>query len=190
MVSENERKKYKKVNNMNEQQNNTINPQTPQIAPSSMPPAIPNKKAEFEAFLQEIGKGNLPQWNIIAEALSVSPETITRWKNHPLAKQAICSAIEDNINKMKEAGAKDWKMYRELLKMLGVKDKQTLEHEGIESVSDILDKLECKDGYEEYQTDYGKLATDYGKLADEAKKSLLSKTQTEPLPVSLNPSQV
>lgn len=119
----------------------------------------PYAEVEFEAFLKEIGNANLQNWTILAEALGVHRNTITRWKKHPLAKQAINQAIEENLREMTLAGKNDWRMHREKLKMLGVKDTMTLEHEAGESVKSILDTLEH---------------TDYGKLGREAKKQVVA----------------
>lgn len=118
-------------------------------------PVNPYKDIEFDVFLKEIGNANLPNWTVLAEAIGVDRDTIARWRQHPNAKAAISSAIEENMRKMTEAGVGDWKMYREKLKMLGVKDKTTIEHEVGETVADTLDRLE---------TDYGLV----GKKAKEA----------------------
>lgn len=106
-------------------------------------PNDPYKDAEFEVFLKQIGNANLSNWTIVAEALGVSKATMYRWRQHPVAKEAITNAIEENLRRMTEAGKDDWRMYREKLKMLGVKDKQTLEHDiDSENISHILDSLE------------------------------------------------
>jgi len=119
-------------------------------------PDDPYKDAEFEVFLKEIGNANLSNWTIVAETLGVSKATMYRWRQHPLAKEAITNAIEDNLRKMTEAGKDDWRMYREKLKMLGVKDRQTLEHDFDEStISNLLNGLEH---------------TDYGKFGEQAKQ--------------------
>ncbi len=119
----------------------------------------PYLDVEFEVFLKEIGNANLPNWTILAEALGITRQTISRWRQHPMAKQAINAAIEENLREMSIAGKGDWKMHREKLKMLGVKDKTTLEHELGEGVADALDKLE---------------RTDYGKLGQQAKGQVVA----------------
>lgn len=87
----------------------------------------PYKEDEFEHFLELIGEPNIKSWFIMAKALKVNPDTITSWKNHPRAKKAILEAIQENIKGMTEAGRKDWKMYREKAKMLGVDDTQNID---------------------------------------------------------------
>lgn len=112
-------------------------------------PQNPYNEAEFEEFIKNIGNANIATWSIFAEALGVNRRTITRWKKHPLAREAIAKAVSSAIYNMEKAGAKDWRMWREKLKMLGVKDRQNLEHK-LEptSITNILDSLEV-DRYEE-----------------------------------------
>lgn len=81
------------------------------------------KQAEFEAFLKIIKKGRVENWSVVAEALGVREATISEWKQHPLAQKAITEDIERCITEMEGAGKDDWKMWREKLKMLGVRDK-------------------------------------------------------------------
>lgn len=82
------------------------------------------KQAEFEAFLKIIKRGKVENWSVIAEALGVREATISEWKQHPLAQQAIIEGIERCITEMERAGKDDWRMWRDKLKMLGVKDKE------------------------------------------------------------------
>ena len=102
-----------------------------EVLPNSEKSEIkPYKEDEFESFLDLIGEPNIKNWSIMAKALKVEPDTITKWKNHPRAKKAILEAIQENIKGMTEAGRKDWKMYREKAKMLGVEDKENIELSG------------------------------------------------------------
>lgn len=131
----------------NEEQKKQDNADNAGIVPSARPPTTPYNSIEFDIFLKEIGNSNLQNWSILAQGLGVSDDTITRWKNHPLAKQALSAAIEQNLKKMEEAGSNDWKMFREKLKMFGIKDKTTLEHEGemglrVKSNDEVAKKLQ------------------------------------------------
>lgn len=114
-------------------------------------PKEPYYETEFEEFLNNIGNSRLKNWSIIAESLGVSRKTITRWKAHPIAKRAIAKAINVNIRKMKEVGKNDWRMYREVLKMLGVNDKQELKHElpDERDIANVLGEMEKTD-YDEF----------------------------------------
>lgn len=114
----------------------------------------PYKEMQFEEFLKAIGNANIQNWSVLAEALGVDRKTIMLWREHPLAQAAISNAIEESMRKMVEVGANDWRMHREKLKILGVKEKTTLEHEVGESVGELLDDLE---------------RTDYGKFGQQAK---------------------
>lgn len=125
-------------------------------------PENPYNVVEFEEFLKQIGNANIKNWSILAEALGVSRATVVRWKQHPLAQQAINQAINESMEGMEKAGKDDWRMYREKAKMLGVKDRQTLEHEVGEGVTELLDSLQ----------------TDYGKLAEKAKEQVNETNQT------------
>lgn len=90
----------------------------------------PYKEVEFETFLNLIGDENIENWTIMAEVLGVSRDTIGLWMKHPKAKAAISKAINKNLAEMEKAGKRDWKMYREKLKMLGVIEKQRTELTG------------------------------------------------------------
>lgn len=84
---------------------------------------IVRKQVEFEAFLEIIRKAKVKNWSIIAEALGVREATITEWKRQPLAQQAITEGVEHCLIEMERVGKDDWRMWREKLKMLGVRDK-------------------------------------------------------------------
>lgn len=118
----------------------------------------PYKEMQFEEFLKAIGNANIQNWSVLAEALGVDRKTIMTWREHPLAQAAISNAIEESIRKMSEVGSMDWRMWREKAKILGVKDKTTLEHEVGESVGDLLDEIE---------------RTDYDKLGQQAKGQMV-----------------
>ncbi len=117
----------------------------------------PHNEVAFEKFLEEIGNVNIENWTIFAKALEVDRTTLVRWRKHPRAQKAFLDAINSNILLMEKAGALDWKMYREKLKMLGVKDENTIEHEAGESITQIIDTIE---------------QTNYAELADKARSAL------------------
>lgn len=112
-----------------------------------VPPERPYNDMAFEEFLKAIGHGNIRNWSVLAEALNVSRSTILRWKKHPLAQDAINTAVSEAMKGMVESGKDDWRMHRELLKIFGVRDVTTLEHEAGESVTELLDKIDS--GYDE-----------------------------------------
>lgn len=147
---------------------------TDQIEANNIPnvPVDPYKEMEFDIFLKQIGNANLPNWSILAEALGVGRHTIKRWREHPLAKQAISSAIEENIRRMSEVGDSDWRMHREKLKMLGVEDKTTTKHEVGESVGDLINTID--------KTDYGNVATEARKQVVAANPPVQNQEQAGP----------
>lgn len=119
----------------------------------------PYSDVEFEIFLREIGNANIKNWSIMAQALGVDRKTIWRWRQHPLAKEAISTAVAENLAEMTTNGKGDWRMNREKLNMLGVIDKQVLEHEVGEGVTNLLNELD---------------KTDYGRIGREAKEQMVA----------------
>ena len=85
------------------------------------------KEDEFEAFIDLIGESNIGNWSIMAQALKVDRNTVQKWREHPKAKAAIKQSLAKSIEGMETAGRKDWRMYREKAKMLGVEDSQNID---------------------------------------------------------------
>lgn len=81
---------------------------------------LPNKKEEFEKFLELIGRHSVGHWVQIAKALNVNVDTITEWKKHPLAQKLIRDELDRVLEGMEKAGTKDWKMWESKAKMLGI----------------------------------------------------------------------
>lgn len=108
--------------------------------PSDLSHAVINvrKQPEFEAFLRIIKKGKIQNWFVVAEALGVREATISEWKKHPLAKEAIAQGILRCLDNMEKVSKNDWKMWREKLKILGVRDKE----KEIE-ISSLFSKEDC-----------------------------------------------
>jgi hypothetical protein len=78
------------------------------------------KLPPFEKFIELIGRKSVGHWVQIAKALNVSPDTITDWKKHPLAKKTIRDEIDRAMDGMEDAGFSDWRMWESKLKMLGI----------------------------------------------------------------------
>lgn len=83
-------------------------------------PEKPYKKEEFEAFVNLIKGNTTAHWVQIASALGISKDTITAWKQHPMAQKAIRDGIEVAMEGFEKAGKDDWRMWESKLKMLGV----------------------------------------------------------------------
>ncbi len=85
------------------------------------------KKKEYQAFIAAISEGQIGHWVEIARALNVSDETIVAWKKLPEAQAAIQKGIDEALEGMKNAGAKDWRMYEAKLKMFGINPATRIE---------------------------------------------------------------
>lgn len=117
------------------------------------PTIQPYKAEEFEAFLKSIEEGAHSHWIDIAEAIGVNQDTITSWKSHPRAIQAINKGITNALNQMELVGKRDWRMWQEKLKMLGINPavKSEIKVQG-DPVKTLLEKykvLEGSDGRED-----------------------------------------
>lgn len=111
----------------------------------------PYKEMAFDAFIEIIGDGPIESWGLVATALGVDARTIYRWRQHPEAKKAIAKALIEALKGMKKSGSDDWRMWREYMKILGIKDITTLE--GDLNISAVIDRLESD--YDEYSRKLG-----------------------------------
>lgn len=96
------------------------------------------KEVEYQEFIKEIEDGSKAHWQEIAEALDVEPDTITRWKKTPEAVEARRKGIAKALAGMEKAGIKDWRMWAEKLKMLGVSTTDKLEVKVTDVRKDVL----------------------------------------------------
>lgn len=79
----------------------------------------PYKAEQYQKFIELVGNGQIPEhWEILAEALGVTRQTIARWKELPEFQEAMNRGIEECLEQMKFYGKKDWKMWRERLALL------------------------------------------------------------------------
>lgn len=127
------------------------------------PPKDPYLKMEFDVFLEAYSNIKQHNWSLIAQGLGVSRRTIDRWKKHPKAQKMHAEALQETIKAMEDAGSDDWKMHREKLAMLGINNRQTIEHEVGESITDVLNGLE----------------SDYDELANQARQALAGETSKQ-----------
>lgn len=97
----------------------------------------PRKPVEFAKFIEIIKKGNVETWHLVAQALKVDPETITRWKQTPEAQAAIAAGITRALDGMERAGKNDWHMWEAKLRMLGVNPAIKLESEEKVEVTNV-----------------------------------------------------
>lgn len=85
------------------------------------------KEAEFNAFIKSIKAGQVAHWAEIAEALGIDKTTIVEWKKLPEAQEAIKQGIDHAIAQMERSGTRDWRMWAEKLKMLGINPANRIE---------------------------------------------------------------
>lgn len=95
------------------------------------------KKTEFKKFLASLKWESTAHWVDIAQAIGVDDDTLRAWRELPEAQAAIQEGIDNAIASMKQAGAKDWRMWEAKLKMLGV-NPATNVVVGIDGRPDVL----------------------------------------------------
>ena len=90
------------------------------------------KITEFEEFIRILEGEQIEHWTELAKVLGVNNDTITAWKKTKEAREAIAKGIKKALSEMEKSGRKDWRMWREKVKMLGVNDveKQDITTDG------------------------------------------------------------
>ena len=78
------------------------------------------KIEQFDAFIDKLEQGTAAHWSDIAAALGIGNDTIIEWRKHPRAQEAIRKGIEYALSQMEQSGRKDWRMWSDKLRMLGV----------------------------------------------------------------------
>ena len=84
-------------------------------------------KWEYNNFLEFVKARKVNRAIIYAKALGIDRRTLQHWMNQPELREALVESIDELVEGMKIAGAKDWKMHREMLKMLGVDDETKID---------------------------------------------------------------
>lgn len=80
-------------------------------------------KWEYKNFLTYVKKGHVSRAMIYAKALKIDRRTLVHWMSQKELREAMLGAIDKLIDGMQNAGREDWRMWREMLKMLGVNDE-------------------------------------------------------------------
>lgn len=80
-------------------------------------------KWEYGNFLEFVKKGEIGHALIYAKALKIKRETLVHWMSQPELREALIAEIHNLTQGMKQAGKDDWRMYREMLKMLGINEE-------------------------------------------------------------------
>ena len=100
----------------------------------------PQDKDKFRDFIKALKEDQVRHWVELATAANVSEATISRWKQLPEARKHLDLAVINTIENMENAGKKDWRMWADKLKMLGVNPPQKVEAEINDVRKEILDK--------------------------------------------------
>jgi len=84
---------------------------------------------KFEEFLELLKELNDPDykftvqsWAAMAAALGISQTTIHKWRQSADAKKLTAKGLDYGLKMMTETGEKDWRMWREYLKINGMGD--------------------------------------------------------------------
>lgn len=84
-------------------------------------------KWEYSKFLEMVQKKNIQDALIYSQMLSIDRRTLVHWMSQPELHDAILECVSEITEKMKLAGSKDWRMWRELMNILGIKDIKELD---------------------------------------------------------------
>lgn len=91
------------------------------------PKEIKRYKWEYNNFLEYVKKGKVERAVIYAKALQIDRRTLVHWLSQPELRMAMQASIDQIIDGMQRSGKDDWRMYRELLKILGVDEEMKLD---------------------------------------------------------------
>lgn len=111
----------------------------------SVAPKNPTKAVEFEEFIKIIDSDVSAHWEDVAKAIGIDSNTVSAWKKHPRAQEAIRKGIERALKCMEQAGARDWRMWEAKLKMLGVNPPSKAELDVKTPIGEILAKYGLKE---------------------------------------------
>jgi len=87
------------------------------------------KREQYLEVVRIAKLGLLPEtWGVFAEMIGVDMDTLKSWRNTEPVKRALTLGITKAYKEMKKAGKKDWRMWREAMKLAGVEDVQQIDH--------------------------------------------------------------
>jgi hypothetical protein len=105
-------------------------------------------KWEYNKFLEFVRQHKVSRAIIYAKALQIDRRTLSNWMNQPELREALIESLDELVEGMQSAGSKDWRMHRELLKMMGVDDEQkidlTSDGERIETTPLIISQIQAR----------------------------------------------
>lgn len=75
---------------------------------------------EYSQFLEFVKKRKVQRAVIYAQMLGIDRRTFVHWLNQPELREAMAESIDELVEGMQKAGSKDWRMYRELMEIMGI----------------------------------------------------------------------
>ena len=84
------------------------------------------KKWEFKQFLTLLEGKELGRALIYAKALGIDRRTMQKWMEQPEVSKPLIDALDKLLDDMRIAGKSDWRMHREMIKILGLDDGDTI----------------------------------------------------------------
>lgn len=97
------------------------------IAVGQKDDGIKKNKWEYSQFLELVKEKNVQSALLYAQMLGIDRRTLVHWMAQPELKIALMEAVTELAEGMKRAGSKDWRMWRELMNILGIKDVKELD---------------------------------------------------------------
>jgi hypothetical protein len=88
---------------------------------------ITRYKWEYNNFLDFVKKRKVGRAIIYAKALQIDRKTLVHWLSQPELREAMVEAIDELVDGMQRAGSKDWRMYRELMEIMGIDKEQKVD---------------------------------------------------------------
>jgi len=88
---------------------------------------IKRYKWEYKNFLEFVKKRKVQRAVIYAQALGIDRRTFVHWLSQPEMREAMVEAIDELVDGMQRAGSKDWRMYRELMDVMGIKEIKNID---------------------------------------------------------------
>ena len=84
-------------------------------------------KWEYNNFLEYVKKRKVSRAVIYAKALQIDRRTMVHWLSQPELREAMTDAIDELVEGMQRAGKNDWRMYRELMEIMGIEKEQKID---------------------------------------------------------------
>ena len=88
---------------------------------------ITRYKWEYNNFLEFVKKRKVSRAVIYAKALQIDRRTLVHWLSQDELREALVESIDELVDGMQRAGSKDWRMYRELMEIMGIDKEQKID---------------------------------------------------------------